>query len=963
MAHILESEGIGAVISGNTPFLLDDPATLIYVIEGQIDVFSVVRDSDGRTGPRRFLFSIKATACAIGAASGSDHVLLAVGAGLTKIRRVPMARIAELARKPDARALLAVPIRRFVKAISYAVSMRNEPRIDTLLAAGETAEIEMNQRAGPRDRTVWIMQETGSSLFAGMKGLAITTEFIALGKGLFIEATQNARIHAIDTETYLETDPAMSAIPTLLRFFMRWVEETSTEADAYEMQRLVARGEAEVRTLDRVLRGLTGLLDEADHGPTVEMGEPLLDACRAIGKAAGIEFKAPPKWLGQANASRVSDPVAEICRASRVRSRRIGLRGKWWLTDSGALLAFRAETKAPVALLPERGGYSLFDPSDGSIRTVDEAAAKSLEPFGEMFYRPLPARAITGKDLFSYGLQDMKVDMGTILWVSIASAILGLALPIANGQIFSSVIPLADPRQLWVVFIGLIVAGLSSMLFEMTRSFALSRVETRAGNNLQAGIVDRLLSLPVPFYRKYATGELVSRAMAINSIRSALSGIAITTALSSLTAVANFFLLFYYSFQLALVAVVVILVSSVFTMLVSWRAIAFDRVSTKIAMKISSLLFQMLGGLSKIRVAGAEGRAFAVWCEKYKESLSLHVRSANFGNAAQIFSDLLPICSTLALYAVTGFLMTSDKAHTIDTGSFIAFSSAYGVFIGSGSALISTFIGLIHLIPTMENAKPILEAVPEADVSKADAGELTGRIETAHISFRYAADGPLILDDVSFRAEPGEFIAFVGPSGSGKSTLLRMLLGFDAPATGVVSYDQQDLAQIDITGVRRQIGVVLQSSRLIAGSIFDNIVGASPLTLNDAWEAAESAGVADDIRGMPMGMQTVIGEGSSTISGGQRQRILIARAFVKKPRIIFFDEATSALDNRTQEIVTRSLDKIFATRIVIAHRLTTIQNATRIYVIDKGRVAQSGSFEELIVQEGLFKDLMLRQIV
>ena len=208
----------------------------------------------------------------------------------------------------------------------------------------------------------------------------------------------------------------------------------------------------------------------------------------------------------------------------------------------------------------------------------------------------------------------------------------------------------------------------------------------------------------------------------------------------------------------------------------------------------------------------------------------------------------------------------------------------------------------------------------------------------------------------------GEFVAIVGPSGCGKSTLFRLLLGFEQPEAGSIFYDAQDLKGLDLNSVRRQIGVVLQNSTLFRGDVFANIIGSKPLTLDDAWEAARLAGLDNDLRQMPMGMHTVITDGGGGLSGGQRQRLMIARAIVSKPRILLFDEATSALDNNTQAIVSRSLEGLKATRIVIAHRLSTVQNADRIYVFDEGNVVQSGTFTELIQQDGLFAALAKRQL-
>jgi ATP-binding cassette subfamily C protein len=295
-------------------------------------------------------------------------------------------------------------------------------------------------------------------------------------------------------------------------------------------------------------------------------------------------------------------------------------------------------------------------------------------------------------------------------------------------------------------------------------------------------------------------------------------------------------------------------------------------------------------------------------------------------------------------------------------GNFMAFNTAFVQFTAAAVGLTQAFTMIYQAIPAYERAGPILATLSEADPSKTDPGELSGTIDIDHVSFRYHPDGPLILDDVSLQCRPGEFIALVGESGSGKSTLLRLLLGFDVAESGAILYDGRDLATLDIRAVRRQIGSVLQNGRLMAGDVFTNIVGSTTSTQDEAWEAARMAGLDEDLKQMPMGMNTYIAEGGGTLSGGQRQRLMVARALVTKPRIIYFDEATSALDNRTQEIVSQSLERLAATRVVIAHRLSTIVNADRIYVMQHGRVVESGNYRELMQRRGLFARLARRQI-
>jgi ATP-binding cassette subfamily C protein len=338
------------------------------------------------------------------------------------------------------------------------------------------------------------------------------------------------------------------------------------------------------------------------------------------------------------------------------------------------------------------------------------------------------------------------------------------------------------------------------------------------------------------------------------------------------------------------------------------------------------------------------------------------MNSLKVGNRLEVFNAAFPILATAGIFYYTAELMKDPKITPLTTGDFLAFNAAFGQFLTAMLQLSSSIVGVLNIVPLYERAKPIFQTLPEVDQGKSDPGELKGNIELNHIAFRYRPDAPLVLRDLSLSIKAGQFVAFVGSSGCGKSTLFRLLLGFERPESGAIYYDGQDLAGLDIGSVRRQMGVVLQNGRLLSGDIFTNIIGSAPLTLDDAWQAAEMAGLAEDIKGMPMGMHTVISEGGGGLSGGQRQRLLIARAIVGRPRLLLFDEATSALDNQTQAIVGQSLEKLQATRIVIAHRLSTILNADKIFVFDKGVVVQSGNYEELMAQEGLFAELAKRQI-
>jgi len=484
-------------------------------------------------------------------------------------------------------------------------------------------------------------------------------------------------------------------------------------------------------------------------------------------------------------------------------------------------------------------------------------------------------------------------------------------------------------------------------------------LEGKFDYSVNAAIIDRLLSLPVPFFRRYSAGDLASRAAGISEIRRLISGTVLLTLISSAFSLISFALLFYYDVRLALIATVITVFVVGITFLASVLQLRYQRKVRDFEGKIAGIVLQMITGISKLRVAGAEGHAFAYWAKEFASQKKMMFRARTVANHLIVFNSALPVLSSAIIFAS---LALQPQGLSLSTGDFLAFNAAFTQFLVA-AVLLSTAITMIQgLVPIYERSQPILQTLPEVDEHKAHPGELSGEIELSHVSFRYEADGPLILKDVSLQIHPGEFVAIVGPSGTGKSTLFRLLLGFEKPERGSIHYDGQDVAVLDIQEVRRQIGVVLQQSRVMTGDIYHNIVGAAPLTVDDAWEAARKAGIDEDIKLMPMGMHTVVSEGGSTFSGGQRQRILIARAIVNNPRILLFDEATSALDNRTQANVSESLQKLQATRIVIAHRLSTIRNADRIFVFDNGRIVQNGTYQELMNQSGLFVELAKRQL-
>ena len=563
-------------------------------------------------------------------------------------------------------------------------------------------------------------------------------------------------------------------------------------------------------------------------------------------------------------------------------------------------------------------------------------------------------------DLLRFGLRGSGSDFIMMLVMGALAGGLGLLPALVTGALFDTVIPTANRAMLAQLALALVTAALATALFQLVRSFAVLRLEQRISTATQAAVWDRLLNLPAPFFDAFSAGDLTARVSGIDQIRQTLTGVTLTTVLTGAFSLFNLGLLFVYDWRLAGLALALLLIAVVVTLVCGRRALRYTRPLNLMQSKLAGLVLQLVGGIARLRVAGAERRAFAVWAERFAELRRLSFMAGNADNFLAVFNAAFPSLALATLFAWAAF---QGGAPSRTTGAMLAFVSAFSSLLIATLSASENILAILRIVPLYENARPILATLPEVSVAKVHPGILSGAIAVNHVTFRYRPDGLVVLNDVSFEAKPGEFVAIVGPSGSGKSTLLRLLLGFGAPELGAICYDDQDLGALDLQELRRQIGVVLQNTRLLPGDIFSNIVGTSLLTLDDAWAAARLAGLEDNIRQMPMGMHTVIGAGASTFSGGQRQRLAIARAVASRPRILFFDEATSALDNRTQAIVSQSLEVLQATRIVIAHRLSTIAHADRIYVMMAGRVAQCGCYAELIEQDGPFRELARRQVL
>jgi NHLM bacteriocin system ABC transporter ATP-binding protein len=738
----------------------------------------------------------------------------------------------------------------------------------------------------------------------------------------------------------------------LLTTLDRWIEQLERTHETRTAAGIKA-GEAVRAQADRTL--LASIGKSSGKRTTAADADASYAACKLVAEAAGIQLAEPAQ---SGTESERLDPVELVAIASRVRTRAVRLDGRWWRDDIGPLVGRRALSGAPVALLWRRGGYVAVHPATGRETPIEKANAEEFEPRAVMFYRPLPERTLSPLRLLRFSMRGTGGDLGSLLISGLVTVAIGALVPIATGKVLGEFVPKAQTGLIVQVCLAVMLTSIVAAAFMLLENLTILRLEGRIEATLQPAVWDRLLRLPTKFFTERSTGELASAAMGISSIRRLMAGVGPVLAQSVTVGAMNLVLLFWYSTSMAMAAIgMLVVIAGAFLGLGLWQ-VRWQRKLVVLTNKLNNQAFQTLRGLPKLRVAAAENYAYAAWASEFARSRELQQKVGRIKNLTTVMGAVyLPLCTLLMF-----MLLAGPARGVMSAAAFLTFNTSVTMLLTSVTQLTGAFVSAVAALPLFEEIKPVLEAAPEVRTASTRPGPLSGAIEARRLSFRYSDNGPLVLDDVSFDIRPGEFVAIVGPSGCGKSTLLRLLIGFDKPVSGSVLYDGQDLAALDQSAVRRQCGVVLQHAQPFTGSILDVICGTEPYTPEEAMAAAEMAGLAEDIKRMPMGLHTIV-QGSGAVSGGQRQRLMIAQALIRRPRILFFDEATSALDNETQRTVIESTKALNATRIVIAHRLSTVLDADRVIVMEDGRVAQQGPPAQLLADTGgRLHELVRRQM-
>jgi len=655
---------------------------------------------------------------------------------------------------------------------------------------------------------------------------------------------------------------------------------------------------------------------------------------------------------------------------SGIMKRRVELTGKWWMDATGPMLGQMRNAESGVgnseleesviivALLPGGKGYTYFDYESGRSVALNSKTAKKIESTAYCFYRPFPNRELSITDLLKYIFKTVtRGDIFFYLAIMVLTTLMGLIQPKMSLLLFSQIIPQSNTSAIWALGLLMVSLALATQILSLSQKLIMNRLTMRLNNTVEPASMMRLLNLPTGFFKKYAAGELSRKFSLIPSICNSIFSIIVGTLLTTLFSLAYFTQIANITPTLLTPALVIICVTLAMNVITTLASMKIQKKSLEAGAELSGMTYSMLSGIQKIKLTGSEKRIFARWASKYKTAANFTYNPPFILKYSAVISTII----TTAGLALVYFISIMSK---IEVGEYMAYNTAYGMVSASILSLgtLTTFFS--GLKPQLDIVAPILKAVPEISGNKTVVTSLSGGIVMQNLTFRYNEGEKNVLDGVNITIRPGQYVAIVGKTGCGKSTLVRLLLGFEKPDKGAVYYDGKDITKLDLPSLRRRIGAVLQSGRLFTGDIYSNIVLSAPhLTREDAWEAARIADIAEDIEAMPMGMHTVITEGSGGVSGGQKQRLMIARAVAPKPKILIFDESTSALDNITQKHVADALAGLKCTRIVIAHRLSTIKDCDRIYVLDDGKITEEGTFDELYEKNGYFHELVSRQMV
>jgi NHLM bacteriocin system ABC transporter ATP-binding protein len=969
IAELAARSGTPVPCAGNLPVKLDSPDSVWFIEQGSVNLFLVEYKDGAEQAAPQHLLRRESGWLLPGVApdepdNDEDTTLSVVAKGMpgTLLRRLPASLLSEA--YP---AELAEQVDTWLTAVTDTLSRFASP----LPRPTALAEPGLTQTLRPctlsvRREVVWVSEPPrGTSLFMGLVDQAevdaasgTREAVVPLTRTSWLTLFDEATLSGRSTETLVRERVLLPALASFhaAAFALERLNRRLAVVDDANLERARTTGR---RMAERVARQrLFNIYDlPIDRAASVE-DTALADALQIIGRHEGIEFKIP------ARSGPTDSPVGlvDVLDASGVRARRVhlGAESSWWLGDSNALLAFRAEDGQPVALVPGRfGRYREIDPVSKRDVRVTAGRASLLRENAWMFYRPLPSGNVKPADLLRIALHGSAADVTRLVAAGLPGGLIKLVPALALGFVANQMATSGGGGALYAVAATVAGLGLLGALLHLLQSTSMMRLEGRSASRLEAAFWDRLMRLPPSILHRHPSGDLAMSGMTFQNLRDGLQGVAADSLLSIVFLLPVFGLIFFYDATLGVVALAFSLASLVVTVVLGLRQISPYGRMISAARRVAGRLFQIVGGIAKLRVENAEGSAFAIWARDYREQKRAELELDAVEGHLWAFGAALPFLAGGVLLLA----MAVGGSRNIPVSDFLVVYTVLITFQSAIARLGESFGTMAGMVPAFDQMRPLLAAVPEAKVEGQPVEYLGGDILFDRVSFRYEPDGPLVLDDVTIRARPGEFVAIAGESGAGKSTLFRLALGIDRPTAGAVYYDGRDLRHLNLKQVRRKIGAVPQSVGLHPQDLWDNLVShREEVASEEVWKAVRTAQVEDEIKGMPMGMMTMVGTSGAVLSGGESQRVTIARAVIGSPRIMLLDEATNWLDNESQAKVMQNLAVQTSTRVIIAHRLSTLEQADRIYVLQAGKVVQSGSFSELMEVDGVFKELIKRQI-
>lgn len=939
------------------------------VVQGMVDIFLQDR-RDQPDGERHHLLRVAAggVVFAAGGAPGAVVGLWAVPGNNTRLRPRDLGLLA--AEDPT---VTAAALDHWVAALADAIAGATPPVAVRAVGAGLVAAGDDGLLAIAQDQPL-VIDQPPPGLTVADRAETVAAGPLVLSRRLWVGLPAGAELRLHPATDWLEGDGAGGGLAAFTALALGLAGDRLRAARRAELDHLAQAGHRRAQALAGTVDALVRTIEDRRAHESRSL-HPVMAACELVAAELGVGLVAPPGGPDALDAA--AHPVEMIARASRLQARHVALGGRWWRRQAGPLVGHWADGGA-CALLPTLTGYRVVDPGRGLDAKVTARLAAMMAPDATQLCAPLPDGPVGAWALLGFCLKGSGLDWAVITLMVLLAGALSLLPPLATKEVFDSVIPANQVDEAMVLGAGLMLAGVSAALFRLVQGIGLLRIEGRLDLRLQVALWDRVVRAPAGFFRDYSSGDLVSRLQTLDTVRKLLTGSVINSVIGGAMGTFSLGLMVYYAPLLSLIMAALTLAVVLVGFLLGWRLVALDRQSLMLGGRIQAMVVQLLGALEKFRVTATEDIAFARWARQFRAA---RVVANKNGHAYVAMLALMGSFAPLALAVVfitlglqSGELFSYFSIPTsweqitgqpllavMPTSDFVAFISAYVQFLTAMTGLMTVCIRLSSVPPLIGRLKPIFQTPTEHWGAHDPPGDLVGRIEFKDVTFRYGAGGAPVLDGLSLSIEPGQFVALVGPSGSGKSSAIRLLLGFETPQAGSIFVDGRDLARLDKGLLREQMGVVVQDGRLIPGTILDNLTGGIEVGREAVWQAARDAGFAADLERMPQGLDTPITDGAGNISGGQRQRLLIARALLRKPRLLVLDEATSALDNETQDIVSRAIAAMGITRIAVAHRLSTIRHADRIFVIAAGRVVEQGGYDELIARGGPFADLVRRQ--